>query len=581
MSGDLYSAWSVTSARAFMALVTDLSLVGTGEADPGLFCTPYRALVERLPGWAEEGEGSGHADPWERLTALLRSIPDEELKAADIAPKGGRGRILARVREAVNGDPLVDPLYELAACRQARDDAEDHYRALDIPTMPPKGPGAEPLDGGPVIVTASEVAPEQVRWWWRGRLALGKLTVVEGEPDVGKSSVLLDIAARVSTGRPMPDGAPAPEGPGDVLILAAAEDGVADTIVPRLMAAGADMDRVRIWEGTPAPGGYLRGFELAHDLAALEELILARGVRLVLVDALMAAMPGGHGTNRDPDTRRLLHPLAALAERTGVAVVLNRHHRKGAGKAIERGGGSIAIGAVARAVLAVVKDDTDESGERRLLGVVKANLLPEAEKRSTAYRIVGATVHDREGRPVETLRIEWLGQDERRIRDLLARSDDEVGGGEAGECAEAIRSLLADGPMLAKAAESDLREQGFSYPTIRRARDRVGVTRKAGTIFQVAIPGPWSWRLPDPPSDPPPPGAHPPLSTWEGATVEHPGENPVAMRDHGPAGPPENAPGAHPNPLSTWGAGEPSGDPSTLLPDDPSGDDHPGYGREP
>ena len=349
----------------------------------------------------------------------------------------------------------------------------------------------------PEIVTASEVRPESVRWWWRGRLAMGKLTVLEGEPDLGKSSILIDLGARVSTGRPMPDGTPAPEGPGDVLMLAAAEGGLADTIIPRLTAAGADLDRVHVWRGTPGLDGFLRGFELAQDLAELEEAIVSRGVRLVVVDALMAAMPGGSGSNRDPDVRRLLHPLAEIAERTGAMVVVNRHHRKGAGKAIERGGGSIAIGAVARAVLAVVRDDTDETGERRLLGVVKANLLPEADKSSTAYRLVGATIEGPAGEVIDTSRVEWLGQDERRIRDLLARTDDEAGSGEAGECAKAIRALLDDGPMRGAEVEADLLGQGFSKATIRRARERIGITREAGAMFNEGYGGPWSWRLPD------------------------------------------------------------------------------------
>lgn len=349
----------------------------------------------------------------------------------------------------------------------------------------------------PEIITASGVRPEAVRWWWRGRLALGKLTVLEGEPDVGKSTLLLDLAARVSTGRDMPDGTPAPEGAGDVLILAADEDGLADTIVPRLLAAGANMGRVHIWRGTPESGGYFRGFELDCDLPTLESAVVEYGVRMVMVDALMAAMPGGAGSNRDPDTRRLLHPLAALAERTGTVVVVNRHHRKGAGKAIERGGGSIAIGAVARAVLAVVRDDNDETGERRLLGVVKANLLPESDKSSMAYRIVGADVAAADGTTITTSRIEWLGSDERRVRDLLARSDDEAGGGEAHDCGRAIRALLEEGPMPAKTADADLRGQGFTAATIRRARERVGVTREAGTIFRETFGGPWSWRLPD------------------------------------------------------------------------------------
>ncbi len=416
------------------------------------------------------------------------------------------------------------------------------------------GPGSAG-SARPEIVTAADVQPDAVRWWWRGRLALGKLTVLEGEPDVGKSTILLDLAARVSRGHSMPDGTDAPEGPGDVVILAAAEDGVADTIVPRLTAAGADLARVHVWRGTPGPDGYLRGFELEHDLAALEAFVAARRARLIVVDALMAAMPAGSGTNRDPDTRRLLHPFASLAERTGAVAIVNRHHRKGAGKAIERGGGSVAIGAVARAVLAVVRDDDDETGERRLLGVVKANLLPEVEKASTAYRIVGAQIDGGGGRVIETSRIDWLGSDERRIRDLLHRADDEAGGGEAKDCATAIRELLADGPRSAKEAETDLRGQGFSASTIRRARERVGITRDAETIFRDGF-GPggvWMWRLPGVVDD----GSHrcsPGMDTYCGDPDEHLSENGPGQGDLVNKVPGASTVGAHRNGMSTYGA---------------------------
>lgn len=347
------------------------------------------------------------------------------------------------------------------------------------------------------LVRASDVIPEPVRWWWRGRLALGKLTVLEGPPDVGKSTLLIDIAARVTRGKPMPDGTPAPEGPGGVLMLAAVEDGMTDTIVPRLTAAGADLDRVTVWRGRREDDGYVRGFELTPaDLTRAERLIVEEDVRLVIIDALMAAIPEGTNSHRDTDMRRRLHPLAAMAERTGAIVVVNRHHRKGAGgPAIDRGAGTLATGAVARAVLGAVRDPDDDSGERRILGVAKANLIAESEKASMAYTIVSATVAGLDGALVETSRIAWMGSDSRTLNDVLAAGDDTKKSEKTRECADAIRELLADGPMAAKEIEAALAREEYKPATIRAARPRAGVSRELGTMWQDGFRGPWFWSL--------------------------------------------------------------------------------------
>lgn len=480
-----------------------------------------RALVAALEvGRPDRLPVDAMAEPWAELAriALERpgTPPGAVAWASSLTPetlsRAGIDRseaLLQQFRPALRGEAPLDvdsALRDLAAAADADLALIRAGGAILAATdgMRPGGPPRVP----PTIITASDVTPEQVRWWWRGRLALGKLTVLEGDPDVGKSTILLDLAARVSTGREMPDGTPAPEGPGDVVILAAAEDGLADTVVPRLLAAGADLTRVHVWKGTAEGDGYERGFELAADLPALEAFVIERNVRMVVIDALMAAMPAGQSSNIDPDTRRVLHPFAAMAEKTGAIAIANRHFKKGSDRSTNRGGGSVAIGAVARCVLAVLRDDDDETGEQRLLAVTKANLLPESERTSTAFRLVGATVHDRDRNPVDTARVEWLGSDERRVRELLHRSDDEEGSGLAAECARALREMLEDGPVPQEDVKKQLQEEGFSWSTIRRAQARLKIKRSTGEVFREVVPGrgstgPWYWRLPYAPGRPP------------------------------------------------------------------------------
>src|SRR5690606_23340966 len=208
-----------------------------------------------------------------------------------------------------------------------------------------------------------DVEPEHVEWLWPGRLPAGKLVVIDGDPSTGKSTLTLDLAARVSTGRPWPDGAPCPVG--DVLLLSA-EDGLADTIAPRLAAAGADMSRVHALTDVPhidddgrvewAPPVF------PTDVDGSEEIVVERGGRLIVVDVLFAYLARGFDPYKDADMRRALTPIATMAGRTGATVILIRHMSKvGGAKAMYRGGGSIAIIGLSRAGFLVARDPDDET----------------------------------------------------------------------------------------------------------------------------------------------------------------------------------------------------------------------------
>src|SRR5262245_1316544 len=145
----------------------------------------------------------------------------------------------------------------------------------------------------PVVVKLADVQPEQVQWLWPGRIALGKLTLIAGEPGLGKSFLTLDIAARVTTGEKWPDDPTTFKLPGSVVLLSA-EDDVADTIRPRLDAAGADVNHVHAIQAVEfktdeADKPTRRTFNLERDLPALESTIAGlTDCQLVVIDPVSA-----------------------------------------------------------------------------------------------------------------------------------------------------------------------------------------------------------------------------------------------------------------------------------------------------
>jgi hypothetical protein len=185
---------------------------------------------------------------------------------------------------------------------------------------------------------------------------------------VGKSLVSIDLAARLSRGGPLPDGAPL-DRPLTSLFLSA-EDGDEDTVRPRLEAAGADLGRVVLAGG---PGG--RAARLPDDLPALEELVAGLGVDFVVIDPLMAFLPPKVAANLDQCVRLALTPLAVLAARTRCAVLLIRHLTKlASARAVYRGQGSVGIVGACRAGLLLAPHPDDPAV--RVLAVTKSNLGP-------------------------------------------------------------------------------------------------------------------------------------------------------------------------------------------------------------
>ncbi len=333
---------------------------------------------------------------------------------------------------------------------------------------------------------AAEIRPEPIRWLWAGRFALGKLALVVGEPGVGKSLLGVDLAARVSGGAGSPDrGAIAP---GRVL-LASVEDDPADTIRPRLEAAGADLTRVEIVEGVRGEKGKRRPFCL-EDVGALDRKLAERpDTVLVVIDPLGAVIGSATDEHRNNEIRALLTPLADLAARFKVAIVIIHHLRKAAGSALHRTAGSLAFTAAARALFAVAPDSEDE--RRRLFLHVKGNLA--ARPPGLAFRIVERDVQTSAG-TIQAPRLEWEAGTVNVTADEALGADglDRGTPSELGEAEAFVREELSTGPVEAQAMFARAKQNGIAGITLKRACKILGVDKS-----KAAFNGPWLWSLPE------------------------------------------------------------------------------------
>jgi len=363
--------------------------------------------------------------------------------------------------------------------RQAPPEARQAQEAAPCARVPQEAPRRA------LTRRLSEVEPRPVSWLWAGRVPLGKITAVAGRPGQGKSMLATTLAAAVSRGRPVVPGETSCRSGG--VILLAGEDGLEDTVVPRLMAADADLSRIVAVDGIAGPRGE-RGVSLAEDLAELDAVIdrdLQGDCRLVIIDppAQFLGRVGQVDSHRDADVRAVLGPLAALAERRDLAVLLITHHRKSAGATADQAiSGSLAFGAAARAIWHVAPDPDDR--DVRLLLPGKCNLAAQAP--GLRYRIVG------DGAAAS---ISWMGT-------VVAHADDYMAEAVARpprrveSAADWLRARLQAGPVAADTILADGRQAGHTERTLRRARVEIGAT-----AYKSGMGGGWWWALPDPPPE--------------------------------------------------------------------------------
>jgi putative DNA primase/helicase len=329
----------------------------------------------------------------------------------------------------------------------------------------------------------SDIEPEAIAWIWPGRIARRKLTLLAGDPGMGKSQIGIDIGARITKAGNWPDSGVAPAG--SVIVLSA-EDSTADTVRPRFEVAGANLDRVQVLRAV-IEKGKRRTFNLQKDLAALGNKVTEVGdVTFVIIDPITAYMGkvDGHQTT---DVRSVLEPVADFADKSNVAVLGITHPPKNAPvKAINAFTGSLAYVAVARTVFIAI--DEPET-ERRLLVPVKNNLGPLAP--GLGYRLEQTILADN----IVPSRIAWDSAPVTvTANEALAASAEGASNPSAlTEAKEFLQEELANGPVPQAEIKKRAQDADISEKTLRRAKKalRVIAAKSKGNLT-----GNWMWEMP-------------------------------------------------------------------------------------
>jgi len=355
----------------------------------------------------------------------------------------------------------------------------DAYDHLDAGHRPEDG---EPFDPFGKVVVASSIQPSQIEWILPGYLPRGKVAILDGDPGVGKTTVIIDLAARLTTGRGLPEASPTE--PLNILMVSF-EDDWADTLIPRFCAAGGDQDRLFFYgcgngEGSPEL------FTLPDGLQELEDSTEKQCISLVLIDPLAAALSSKVKSGIDHEIRRALAPVHQMASRTRAAVLFTRHLNKNSHESnpLYRGGGSIGIIGAVRTGLAITSDPVDPSDS--ILWVTKSNLAPSSETPPLRFRIVSDPER-------KVSKIEWKGVAEDVDTSTLLSGPPGPPAIQKDRAIEFLQDFLAEGPRSQREVEGAAEENGIARATLRRAKKELDV-RSTQIYADGKLEG-WAWEL--------------------------------------------------------------------------------------
>jgi hypothetical protein len=412
----------------------------------------------------EDNDESGRAFAREKAKALESIIPDIRIVAFSEVPVG----------EDVTY--WLKDLGHSAAEYLARCEASPQWKSIRLTS-----------------ISAAEVKMSDVTWLWPNRFALGKLGIIAGLPDEGKGQLASFIAARVTTGGPWPMG----EGCSPIgnVVYLQAEDGLADTVVPRLAAAGADLSRVHLL-GMVEEQGAKRMLSLQTDLELLRRKIAEVGdVKLVAIDPVSAYMGVGKmDSYRTTDVRAVLGPLVDLVEELMIAGVGIMHFNKKVDvtNALLRISDSLAFGAAARHVYGAI-DDSDNG--RKLLVRAKNNLACRDSAGTLAYRFNSKTVGHvprKDNAPIIAPYVEFdSGYVDVTATEAMHAANEFKSPGAKERAKTLLRDLLAGGPIAQKEIEEMAKAEDIGERTLRKAKRqlRVKSTKQPD--------GKWVWELPE------------------------------------------------------------------------------------
>lgn len=308
------------------------------------------------------------------------------------------------------------------------------------------------------LIKMSSVEVEEIQWIWYPYIPRGKVTIIQGDPGEGKTTFVLAMIALLTKGEPLPESEIGGE-PISV-IYQTAEDGLADTIKPRLLAAGADCERVLVIDES--------AYELTLSDERLGQAIKQTGAKLIVLDPLQAYLGGDVDMHRANEIRPIFKRLCLMAEHNNCAVVLIGHMNKMQGtKSAYRGLGSIDFRAAARSVLVVgrLKDEPTI----RIVAHDKSSLAPEGK--SIAFALDPDSG------------FQWKGYCETSVDELLSGKGSLLS--KTSQAENLLRELLSDGEILSDEVMSKAAELGISERTVKIAKQNLGVKsfRKGGKWY--------------------------------------------------------------------------------------------------
>lgn len=377
---------------------------------------------------------------------------------------------------------VLDSTLILDAEPAAADVAE--ARRFAATTRPPSDRSTLTADRVVKIRCGANIKPLAIDWLWPNWLPAGKLTILAGAAGTGKTTLAIAIGAVVTTGGRWPDGSVLAR-KGNILIWSS-EDVADDTLVPRLIASGADLNRCHFIEGI-AQNGESVPFDPSQDIPELHRAVeRIGGVSLLLIDPIVSAVAGD--MHRANDVRRSLQAVVDFGEAYSCAVIGITHFAKGgAGKTPQdRVIGSQAFGALARMVLVTAKE---EDSTRRVLARAKSNIAP--DDGGVAYSLELVAI---EG-GIEATHAVWDGVIEGTAREILGdvETADDDDGGTRDDLQRMIFDTIteAGGTMTAKALQAEVRDAGHSWDAAKRLKKPMGI--ESG---KLGMGGGWVWRLP-------------------------------------------------------------------------------------
>lgn len=340
------------------------------------------------------------------------------------------------------------------------------------------------------VLRASDVEMKKLDWLWRGYIPAAKPVLFAGKGDCGKSTVSIDLAARVSTGREFPDGSENKWGPKRVL-MAVTEDALDDTVVPKLVAAGADLDMIGFLRITVQEGDDVkqRKLQMQTDIKLVNLALKERPeYALVILDPMYSFFGKGN-KNDDEIMRPLMEEMGTLCAETKTTFVgIIHYNKKSELDAVQGISGAGAIGNVVRVIWGFAQDPDNK--EEFFMSKAKGNILPPTSK-GLKYKIVDAEVKLPDGDTDTKGKIEWVGKHDLDANDVMkAQRDAKFGGGgkKVSKGVELIKELLASTPRKSPEIYDALTAAGIGERTQKAAIREAGVHHNKTKVWWMSLP---------------------------------------------------------------------------------------------